>query len=153
MRSNKIPKLLQAALDKNAHMIEGYHMEDDWFGDSEWSIWIELKEGYSFDGTGTVHENTVAEAISALKAVVVKEETVEDTTTEEAVEAPSIELAAMVTVELSDGKETTVKRIRRDIALDSISDAHHDAFTNGLAIAVGDKWMRLVGSENYLAAL
>lgn len=152
MRSNKIPKTLQAALDKNAHMIESYHMEDDWFGNTEWSIWIELKEGYTFDGTGTVHENTVADAIASLKLVSVKEATEEaiEEATAEATEETTLELAAMVTVELSDSKETTVKTIRRDIALDSISEDHHEAFTNGLALAVGDKWMRLVGNDNYI---
>lgn len=148
MRSNKITKTMQATLDKNAHMIEGFHMEDDWFGATEWSIWVELKEGYTIDGTGTIHEATVADVIAAFKRVEESAKEEEEEMIELESEIVTTELPSMVTVVISDSSTVETKTVRRDQVLGSISEDHHEAFANGLAIAVGDKWMRLSSEQN-----
>ena len=75
MHSNKIPKGLQKALERNADKIENYHMEQDGFGDvheGPWSIWIYLRPGYrsTLMDCGTIHEPTAKKAIEGFKYVV-----------------------------------------------------------------------------------
>lgn len=74
MKSNRIPKTLQAELEKRRHQIEEYWMEEDGFQPEygDWSIWIFLTPDFEDGGDpglGTLHESTARDAINALHRV------------------------------------------------------------------------------------
>ena len=74
MHSNRMPKTLVRELERHAHQVEEYWMEDDGFEPEkgDWSIWIylrpEFENGYD-PGLGLIHEATAKDAIDALRRV------------------------------------------------------------------------------------
>jgi len=74
MKSNRIPKTLARELERHAHEIEEYWMEEDCFEPEagDWSIWIyltpEFENGYD-PGLGIIHEATARDSIDALRHV------------------------------------------------------------------------------------
>lgn len=78
MHSEKIPKTLQREIDRHAHKIDSYHMEEDFFGEpgqGSWSIWIGFNPEWECPDMecGTIHEATAKDAIEKLRGAVLKE--------------------------------------------------------------------------------
>lgn len=66
-----VPNSVLRAIQKRAHIIDSYHMEDDGFaeeGQGDYAIWIYLKPGWicGFSDTSTIHEATARQAIQAI---------------------------------------------------------------------------------------
>ena len=42
---------------------------NSWYHDFQNGYWVDLEDGYSWDGCGSIHEDTVKEVLNALKSV------------------------------------------------------------------------------------
>ena len=66
---NKIPKTIQTWIDKNAEMVDEYHLEDDGYSENHnrpYSIWCYFKPEWinPWTGTGCIHASTVADFLN-----------------------------------------------------------------------------------------
>jgi hypothetical protein len=70
MKTNAIPKTIKKWLDKNAHIVHEFHMEEDEWGEEHegpWSIWVYFKLGWrnELHYEHQIHEPTVKDFMDA----------------------------------------------------------------------------------------